>query len=103
MRRRRTRALDGAFAKQHVTTHVARRLEMKLPMKVAVVSNLVTFVHRATIGNTATTDNAEVSVDRGPDFVRVTRWMMNIPPPPTYVRMGGFSGNVDISCQSQRT
>jgi phenylpropionate dioxygenase-like ring-hydroxylating dioxygenase large terminal subunit len=65
-----------------------------------IIDNLLdlthlTFVHRATIGNTATTDNAEVSVDRGPDFVRVTRWMMNIPPPPTYVRMGGFSGNVD--------
>jgi len=65
-----------------------------------IVDNLLdlthlTFVHGQTIGNRATTENAEVSVDRGADFVRVTRWMMNTEPPPTYVRMGGFTGYVD--------
>jgi vanillate O-demethylase monooxygenase subunit len=65
-----------------------------------IVDNLLdlthlTFVHSATIGNAATTDRAEIDVDRGSDHVRVTRWMMDAPAPPTYVRMGGFRSNVD--------
>jgi len=65
-----------------------------------IVDNLLdlthlTYVHQATIGNQATTDKAEQTVERLPDGVRVSRWIMDSPPPPTYVRMGGFNGNVD--------
>jgi phenylpropionate dioxygenase-like ring-hydroxylating dioxygenase large terminal subunit len=66
-----------------------------------VIDNLMdlthlTFVHGRTIGNLATTTGAETIAERIDDAnVRVTRWMMGVQPPPTYVRVGGFAGAVD--------
>jgi phenylpropionate dioxygenase-like ring-hydroxylating dioxygenase large terminal subunit len=66
-----------------------------------IIDNLMdlthlTFVHGRTIGNAATTVGAEMRAERVDEsHVTVTRWMMNAPPPPTYVRAGGFAGNVD--------
>jgi vanillate monooxygenase len=65
-----------------------------------VVDNLLdlthlAFVHETTIGNAALVDNAAVKVQRTPEGVLVTRWMIDTPPPPTFVKVGGFTGNVD--------
>ena len=66
-----------------------------------VVDNLLdlthlAFVHETTIGNAALVENATVKVQRGSDNnVRVTRWMIDTPPPPTFVKVGGFKSNVD--------
>lgn len=65
-----------------------------------IVDNLLdlthlAFVHESTIGNAAVAENAEVRVKRTPGGVLVTRWMIDKPAPPTYVKAGGFTGNVD--------
>ncbi len=65
-----------------------------------IVDNLLdlthlAFVHESTIGNAAVAENAEVRVKRTPGGVLVTRWMIDKPAPPTYVKAGGFTTNVD--------
>jgi vanillate O-demethylase monooxygenase subunit len=65
-----------------------------------IVDNLLdlthlAFLHETTIGNTAVAEGAKVKVERGEDSVRVTRWMIDSPAPPTYVKAGGFTANVD--------
>jgi len=64
-----------------------------------VVDNLLdlthlAFVHPTTIGNRALI-GAKVKVDRSPDEVVVTRWTIDAPAPPTFVKAGGFTSNVD--------
>ena len=65
-----------------------------------IVDNLLdlthlAFVHETTIGNMALVDNPAVKVARSGDNVDVTRWMIDKPAPPTFVKVGGFTGNVD--------
>ena len=65
-----------------------------------VIENLLdlthlSFVHQSTIGNQATAEQAEVTTRRTDHDVTVARWMIDTPPPPTYVKAGGFKGNVD--------
>lgn len=65
-----------------------------------IVDNLLdlthlAFVHETTIGNSALVDNASVKVTRGPEDVLVTRWIINSPAPPTFVKAGGFTEPVD--------
>jgi vanillate O-demethylase monooxygenase subunit len=65
-----------------------------------VIENLLdlthlAFVHRSTIGNMATAEQADVRVQRADDSVTVSRWMIDTPAPPTYVKAGGFTGNID--------
>jgi phenylpropionate dioxygenase-like ring-hydroxylating dioxygenase large terminal subunit len=65
-----------------------------------VVDNLLdlthlTFVHESTIGNSALAEHATVKVTRAPNNVVVTRWIIDQPAPPTFVKVGGFTGNVD--------
>jgi len=65
-----------------------------------IVDNLLdlthlAFVHGTTIGNSALVDQANVKVTRTQDSVTVTRWIIDAPPPPTFVKAGKFSGNVD--------
>ncbi|MGH8519301.1 MAG: hypothetical protein ACREUE_17760 [Panacagrimonas sp.] len=52
-------------------------------------------MHETTIGNAALVENAAVKVQRTPNGVNVTRWMIDTPPPPTFIKVGGFTGNVD--------
>ena len=64
-----------------------------------VVDNLLdlthlAFVHTTTIGTRALVD-AKVKVDRSPDDVLVTRWTIDAPAPPTFIKAGGFTSNVD--------
>ena len=65
-----------------------------------IIENLLdlshlTYVHASTIGNDATANAAEVTTEREGDLVRVTRWMIDQPAPPTYVKAAGFTTNVD--------
>ena len=65
-----------------------------------IVDNLLdlthlAFVHETTIGNSALVDNAAVKVTRAPNNVVVTRWIIDAPAPPTFVRAGNFTGPVD--------
>ena len=53
------------------------------------------FVHETTIGNAALVENAKVKVERAANNVVVTRWIIDAPPPPTFVKAGGFTSNVD--------
>jgi len=52
-------------------------------------------VHETTIGNMALVEHAAVRVQRTPTGVQVTRWIIDQPAPPTFVKVGGFIGNVD--------
>src|SRR5260370_30922269 len=65
-----------------------------------VVDNLLdlthlAFVHETTIGNAALAEHAVVKVTRAPNSVVVTRWIIDQPAPPTFVKVGGFTSNVD--------
>jgi vanillate O-demethylase monooxygenase subunit len=65
-----------------------------------IVDNLLdlthlAFVHETTIGNMALVEHAAVKVQRSPNNVLVTRWIIDQPAPPTFVKVGGFTGNVD--------
>lgn len=65
-----------------------------------VVDNLLdlthlAFVHETTIGNMALVEHAAVKVQRGPNNVLVTRWTIDQPAPPTFVKVGNFTTNVD--------
>ena len=65
-----------------------------------VVDNLLdlthlAFVHETTIGNMALVEHAAVKVQRAHDNVLVTRWIIDQPAPPTFVKVGKFTGNVD--------
>ncbi len=65
-----------------------------------IVENLLdlthlAFVHATTIGNSAVVESADVKFEKGPSSVDVRRLMKNSPPPPTYVKAGGFTGNID--------
>ena len=65
-----------------------------------VVDNLLdlthlAFVHETTIGNMALVEHAAVKVQRQEDNVVVTRWIIDQPAPPTFVKVGKFTGNVD--------
>src|SRR5262249_45970134 len=65
-----------------------------------IVDNLLdlthlAFVHGTTIGNPALVEQAQVKVQRTDDGVAVTRWIVDAPPPPTFVKAGGLTGHVD--------
>lgn len=65
-----------------------------------IVDNLLdlthlAFVHESTIGNAALVENATVKVTRSPNNVVVTRWIIDAPAPPTFVKAGGFTTHVD--------
>ncbi len=65
-----------------------------------IVDNLLdlthlAFVHETTIGNSALVDNANVKVTHTDNTVVVTRWIVDAPAPPTFVKAGGFTANVD--------
>ncbi|HLH75250.1 MAG TPA: aromatic ring-hydroxylating dioxygenase subunit alpha [Candidatus Binataceae bacterium] len=65
-----------------------------------IVDNLLdlthlTYVHGATIGTQANTLHAETTVEHEAERVRVIRWTIDQPAPPTFVRTAGFTSNVD--------
>lgn len=48
----------------------------------------VGFVHQNTIGNAEMGEKGTLKVERADDGVRVTRWVIDVPAPPTYVKTG---------------
>jgi len=54
----------------------------------------LTFVHPGTIGTAANVEKARVQNDLTEKSAVITRWLIDIEPPPTYVR-AGFKGNID--------
>jgi len=65
-----------------------------------IVDNLLdlthlAFVHETTIGNSALVDLAKVKIERTGDNVVMTRWTLDAPAPPTFVKAGKFTSNVD--------
>jgi phenylpropionate dioxygenase-like ring-hydroxylating dioxygenase large terminal subunit len=76
----------------------AERLYIKSDYRL-ILDNLLdlthlTFVHAGTIGTAANVEKARVKNDLAEKSVTVTRWMIDIEPPPTYAR-AGFIGNID--------
>jgi vanillate O-demethylase monooxygenase subunit len=76
----------------------AERLYIKSDYRL-ILDNLLdlthlTFVHAGTIGTAANVEQARVKNDLAEKSVTVTRWMIDIEPPPTYSR-AGFIGNID--------
>ncbi|MGE0747250.1 MAG: Rieske 2Fe-2S domain-containing protein, partial [Rhodospirillales bacterium] len=81
-----------------------RALGERIPVKCDyryLVDNLLdlshlSFVHETSIGVAAVAEAAEVRTERfGRDGVRITRWMYDCPPPPTYTRAAGLTTNID--------
>jgi len=57
------------------------------------------YVHATTIGgNPSQHVEAKMETERTPLGLKFTRWMLNSPPPPTYVKAVGFQGRID-RCQ----
>jgi phenylpropionate dioxygenase-like ring-hydroxylating dioxygenase large terminal subunit len=54
----------------------------------------LTFVHPNTIGTAANVDKVQIKNEIAEDAVTITRWLIDIEPPPTYARVG-FKGNID--------
>jgi phenylpropionate dioxygenase-like ring-hydroxylating dioxygenase large terminal subunit len=52
------------------------------------------YVHASSIGNQAITE-FPVKTEQSDGVVRLTRWILDRPPPPMYKAAGGFAGNVD--------
>ncbi len=52
------------------------------------------YVHQSSIGNAAI-NQFPVENEREDGLVRMTRWILDCPPPPMYKAAGGFTGNVD--------
>ena len=54
----------------------------------------LTFVHPNTIGTAANVDKVQIKNEITENAVTITRWLIDIEPPPTYARVG-FKGNID--------
>lgn len=52
------------------------------------------YVHASSIGNAAINE-FPAKTERDERRVRMTRWILDCPPPPMYKAAGGFTGNVD--------
>jgi phenylpropionate dioxygenase-like ring-hydroxylating dioxygenase large terminal subunit len=84
---------DPAWGAEGTTFHV--KCDYRLIIENLLDLNHLTYVHDTTIGNYATANAAEIKAEVRGQTVRVTRWMIDKPAPPTYVKAGGFTGNVD--------
>ncbi len=76
----------------------AERLYIKSDYRL-ILDNLLdlshlTFVHAGTIGSAANVEKARIHNELADRSATITRWLIDIEPPPTYVR-AGFTGNID--------
>lgn len=53
------------------------------------------YVHRNTIGADPSEGTAPSQTERLDDGIRITRWLLDVVPPPLFAKVGGFTGNVD--------
>lgn len=54
------------------------------------------FVHTSTIGNIAVAAPSEFKVERKMESVTITLWMLDAPPPPSFLRTGRFPNHVNV-------
>ena len=85
---------DPTWPERHGALHIAGSYLL-------MVDNLMDlthlgYVHKRTIGgNPSQHIDAKMETAPTQDGLRFTRWMLNSPPPPTYVKAYGFKGRVD--------
>lgn len=84
-----SRVDDQAFAATGATNIVKANFEL-------INDNLmdlshVGYVHGSTIGTSEMGGKARMKTERTNKGVRVTRWVIDCPPPPTYIKTGVFS------------
>lgn len=84
---------DPAWGAQGTVFHV--KADYRLVIDNLLDLTHLAYVHGTTIGNAAVAEKAQVSFELGEEDVQVARWTLDAPPPPTYVRMVPFKGNVD--------
>jgi vanillate O-demethylase monooxygenase subunit len=83
------RMSDPAFAATGATNHIRANYEL-------INDNLldlshVGYVHGTTIGTTEMGEKGKIRVERTEKGVRVTRWVLDCPPPPTHMKSGIFA------------
>jgi phenylpropionate dioxygenase-like ring-hydroxylating dioxygenase large terminal subunit len=83
------RMTDPAFAPTGATSDIGANYEL-------INDNLldlshVGYVHGFTIGTTEMGENGRIKVERTDNGVRVTRWVLDCPPPPTHIKTGVFT------------
>ena len=88
------RLSDPNFAAVGAMNHVVAATPL-------VVDNLmdlshVGFVHTTTIGNTDMGAKGQLKLEKTPLGIRVTRWVIDCVPPPTYVKTGRLPSGVNI-------
>jgi len=74
------------------------RLQVACDYKL-IIDNLLdlshlAYVHPRTLGSSAKLDKVQIENEIAERSVTISRWLIDIAPPPTYAR-GGFKGNVD--------
>lgn len=79
----------GLYAKFHA------RCDHRLLIDNLLDLTHLAFAHGTTIGNMAVAEQADTQYERDGDRVRITRWMLDIPPAPAHVKATGYAGNVD--------
>ncbi|HEY8580928.1 MAG TPA: aromatic ring-hydroxylating dioxygenase subunit alpha [Beijerinckiaceae bacterium] len=79
---------DPAYAATGDTKHV--EADYRLLNDNLLDLSHVGFVHATTIGNAEMGAKGEIRVERIPRGVRVTRWVLDCAPPPTYCKTGVF-------------
>jgi phenylpropionate dioxygenase-like ring-hydroxylating dioxygenase large terminal subunit len=83
-----TRMSDPAGAPTGTTSHV--RCSYELINDNLLDLSHVGYVHGSTIGNTEMGEKGRIRVARTDKGIRVTRWVIDCAPPPTYLRSGLF-------------
>ncbi len=83
------RMSDPAFAATGATNHIDANYEL-------INDNLldlshVGYVHQSTIGTIEVGEKGRISVERTEKGVRVTRWVLDCPVPPTHMKSGLFA------------
>jgi phenylpropionate dioxygenase-like ring-hydroxylating dioxygenase large terminal subunit len=86
------RMCNPAFAATGATNHVQANYEL-------INDNLldlshVGYVHGSTIGTVELGEKGRIKVDRTEEGVRVTRWVLDCPPPPTHMKRGVFKEGI---------
>ncbi len=84
---------DPAWGGEGTLFHV--KADYRLIIENLLDLSHLTYVHDTTIGNYATANAAEIKHESFGKGVRVSRWIVDQPAPPTYVKAGGFTGPVD--------
>jgi len=84
---------DPAWRAKGTTFHVTSNYTLILENLLDLTH--LTFLHGGTIGTYATAEKAEVTTQATDHDVTVTRWILDSPAPPTFIKARGFTTNID--------